>query len=382
MRGTPEELGVQLEELYVKLDLGTALGSAALADSTHPHPLVIAAGDRRVTQADAMAEFAAQFPYDAPDAPQQMYEHKFLHGVLMLGAALDEGFQAEVAAAVAPFGVLPEDHSLQPAPPKGFARAIGKLASDYRYEEKPRSAFNCDVIRVLVACSLDKTAALVGALDAAFGGTVKLKNLYELIEAEREGRFGITPIMLTLVYEPGCTVGEAMRRGKAAVDAYCGKACGQPRERWHRHTDEVRELLEASTAPARILCEVQILLAEMVEVRHKMHEGYKVFRADAPHLLFEDFKVSSGGVEVDGRSVWQASARGQCDVVAKLLDGGGDVDDANADGATALFCAAQNGHPDMVHLLLERGADVDRARRSDGSFPLFKACHNGHLDVV
>ena len=134
----------------------TQVSSDALAGSTRLHPLADAAGGRRVTQADAMPEFAAQFPYDAPDAPQQMYEHKFLHGVLMLGAALDEGFQAKVAAAVGPFGVLPQDHSLQPAPPKGFARAIGKLASDYRYEEKPRSAFNCDVIRVLVACSLVK----------------------------------------------------------------------------------------------------------------------------------------------------------------------------------------------------------------------------------
>ena len=127
-----KELGLQLEQLYADLDLGNALSSDALAGSTRLHPLADAAGGRRVTQADAMPEFAAQFPYDAPDAPQQMYEHKFLHGVLMLGAALHEGFQAEVAAAAGSYGVLPQDHSLQPAPPKGFARVIGKLASEYR----------------------------------------------------------------------------------------------------------------------------------------------------------------------------------------------------------------------------------------------------------
>ena len=45
-----------------------------------------------------------------------------------------------------------------------------------------------------------------------------------------------------------------------------------PRERRYRHTVEVRGLLEASTAPACILCEVQVLLQAMVDVRYRMHE--------------------------------------------------------------------------------------------------------------
>mgnify|MGYP007021910948 CR=1 FL=1 len=62
---------------------------------------------------------------DAPDAPQQMYEHKFLHGVLMLGAALDEGFQAEVAAAVAEMAAAGVTATESSAPERSLVNQIG-----------------------------------------------------------------------------------------------------------------------------------------------------------------------------------------------------------------------------------------------------------------
>ena len=53
---------------------------------------------------------------------------------------------------------------------------------------------------------------------------------------------------------------------------------------------------------------------------------------------------------------------GHLDVIRHLVEVGADKDQAQNQGATPLFFAAQNGHLDVVRHLLEVGADKDQAQ--------------------
>ena len=64
-----------------------------------------------------------------------------------------------------------------------------------------------------------------------------------------------------------------------------------------------------------------------------------------------------------------------------LLNHGAAVDAARKDGMTALFLAAQNGHPEAVSLLLSNGAAVDAAEEH-GVTPLFMAASQGDLEMA
>ena len=63
---------------------------------------------------------------------------------------------------------------------------------------------------------------------------------------------------------------------------------------------------------------------------------------------------------------------GHLDVVRHLVEVGADKDQAQNQGATPLFIAAENGHLDVVRHLVDVGADKDKAR-DDGATPLFIA---------
>jgi ankyrin repeat protein len=57
------------------------------------------------------------------------------------------------------------------------------------------------------------------------------------------------------------------------------------------------------------------------------------------------------------------------------------VNEADSEGSTPLFFAAQNGHVAVVEVLLARGVNVNQAD-SEGTTPLFIAAQNGLLAVV
>ena len=77
----------------------------------------------------------------------------------------------------------------------------------------------------------------------------------------------------------------------------------------------------------------------------------------------------------------QASVDGGLEVVRVLLEGGANVESTNADGRTALHCAAYNGHLDVCRLLLDWGAKVDPVDVWEDT-PLLDASSRGHLSVV
>ena len=73
---------------------------------------------------------------------------------------------------------------------------------------------------------------------------------------------------------------------------------------------------------------------------------------------------------------------GQEEVVELLLDVPTvRIDARKADGATALFSAAQDNFPRIVELLINRGADVNLAL-DPGVAALGVAAHRGHIEVV
>ena len=64
-----------------------------------------------------------------------------------------------------------------------------------------------------------------------------------------------------------------------------------------------------------------------------------------------------------------------------LLDAGADINQANTDGETPLFIAAQKGNLAVVMALLDAGADINQAN-TDGQTTFFIAVLAGHLTVA
>jgi len=81
--------------------------------------------------------------------------------------------------------------------------------------------------------------------------------------------------------------------------------------------------------------------------------------------------------------LFAAARAGDAAEVARLLDGGADVDTADRYGSTVLAAAAVNGRLEVVRLLLDRGADPNVAETFYGARPLEMALFLAeHRDVA
>jgi ankyrin repeat protein len=83
----------------------------------------------------------------------------------------------------------------------------------------------------------------------------------------------------------------------------------------------------------------------------------------------------------------QAAAKGDGHAVARLLKAGADINASNGTGATALTCAAENGHAKVVDYLLQKGASVDAIagdgkKNKVGMTALMLAAQNGNAAIV
>ncbi len=81
-------------------------------------------------------------------------------------------------------------------------------------------------------------------------------------------------------------------------------------------------------------------------------------------------------------TIVEAVSGGRPDVVARVIDGGADVNLRNEEGRTAVMIAAGNADEDMVAVLLEKGADVNMASPSGGTTALMLAARAGNRNVV
>ncbi len=87
-------------------------------------------------------------------------------------------------------------------------------------------------------------------------------------------------------------------------------------------------------------------------------------------------------VAVPDTPVADAAMRGDVDAVQALVRSGADVNDAQADGMTALHWAAELGEPRIAKVVLEAGANADAVTRLGNYTPLHLAARSAHGDVA
>lgn len=82
-----------------------------------------------------------------------------------------------------------------------------------------------------------------------------------------------------------------------------------------------------------------------------------------------------------GSWLHMAAEYGNCELVEYFINCGLDVNlDGGLSEASAISCAAENGHLDVVKLLYQNGTQFDVSKATKN--PLFGAIYGNHLDVV
>ena len=85
---------------------------------------------------------------------------------------------------------------------------------------------------------------------------------------------------------------------------------------------------------------------------------------------------------VRGETTLHLAARnGHQNIIAMLLDRGGDIEDTDTQGQSALHTAAECGHHSVVQLLVDRGATV-HLPDAGGRTPLHLAASHGDMKIV
>mmetsp|Transcript_4951 Transcript_4951/g.14449 ORF Transcript_4951/g.14449 Transcript_4951/m.14449 type:complete len:731 (-) Transcript_4951:2-2194(-) len=325
--------------------------------------------------------------------PIAMNERAYIHMLKLVAIAIDAGFQAKVAHAMRrTFGESFAGHT--PAPPKTFARMLGKLSSveDHRGEtQRPRPMFNVDVVRAAVAVqTIPDLQAALAVLAQEFGGFVKEKNKYAYSPEDLESEFYLRLVLVSMVHEDGRTFGELAEdpavRSQWEAYAASGQAYldGAPESRRAAHVQRALTWLQAPELAGervRMICEVQVMTEATAHVRHGMHELFKVFRAPDSISLFRDLDKTR---PVEPQDLWLAARAGELYKVDEFLSREpGHLNEPNSVGTTALYDAAERGHAEVVSRLLEAAADANKASEGGTLYtPLHIAAQDGHKEVV
>ena len=356
-------------------------------------------------------------------------EHIYVHMLLLIATALNPLFAAALTKLL---GGINGIH-LKAAPIKSFTRMVNKLltSEDHRYVKlKPRPAMNIDIVRMLAMCtSPEDIIALVKRVAAEFGGLSFMKCLPELAISDppaAEARYHMLPVMITVVFGPeGLTVGGLLADPKVRA-AWANLRETRPSadvcsEQWQLDHDAAVNALETQCDPSEAVqmhCEVQVVTEDLGEVRHGMHEVYKVVRASDPGQLHADVAKpadeDAAFADCHGpeEELVVAAGKGRITTVKRLLQeggnngggGGGDGGDGGIAAAmnidfqlvdtsgsrgTSLYNAAQNGHLAVVLELLKCNADPNQESEigpplqpGNPVTPLCIAVQSGHLEIV
>merc|ERR1711953_24737 len=158
---------------------------------------------------------------------------------------------------------------------------------------------------------------------------------------------------------------------------------------WEGHKDVV-ELLLASNANINQQDSdgyTALMLAtsqgkkEVVELLLRRGADTTLKDKDGDTACYWNNKVDYIIFNCPGAALFEASLRGNLDLVKELLSNGADVNATeNSNGETPLLLAAWKGHKDLVELLLDNNANVNQA--SWGKTALIHAAYEGHKDVV
>jgi len=312
------ELGAQLDSYYDEQDLANVLSDESVGRFTRFHPLVAGAQgtETQLSQAAILPTPTGYFDFGDVH-PENMDERCYLHVILMVSIAVDRQFQDKVQAIADQFNLTA--YQFQRAEPKAYSRALNKMISDYRYADKPRCGLNIDTIRNLAVLEGPKMLLeFYASLIESFNGIAKLKNMFMLPPGERAKRFHLVFLMATVVFDTGMTYSDlcSLPETQQIWDNYYKNPDGEPEERWQRHVERARIFLQSSHVADEkvvVLGEVQILMQKYADIRHQMHEPYKVWRAGDQNQLHQDYLRTAGNkaAETQPNVLYNAAYRGQ-----------------------------------------------------------------------
>jgi outer membrane protein assembly factor BamB len=140
--------------------------------------------------------------------------------------------------------------------------------------------------------------------------------------------------------------------------------------------------------------EFKILAQNRIEERiyatPALVDGKIYLRTDRNMYAFFNAKDESGQIRRDivvkeernqAKSLYEATANGNIELVKSLISSGADVNTPNIWGWTPLYIASGTGKKDIVKLLVTEGADVNAPNKT-GETPLHFAVSNGQRDIV
>ena len=103
----------------------------------------------------------------------------------------------------------------------------------------------------------------------------------------------------------------------------------------------------------------------------------RLFVEDGLHQIEDDEVLDPAPLKIQ-----LASRENNLVALEQLLQRPRNPNEANNDGKTPLFYAAEQGHIQLVELLLEAGAKTDEPEFARGWTPLLTAAQNSRLDIV
>ena len=355
-------LGQELKEVYERENLATHLGTFT--------PRMIKGHTKR-----------QDFSLATPPChwATQNDEECYIHFLRLVAYAIDARYQRLVQECVKEFIVddKPFGHNGIKSI-KGFVRMRNKLAADHRYDPKPRPAQNVDINRCLVAVEhWQNMLEVMKALLGEFGPFAKFKNQMSLPVEEAEKFFHLRLMMVSVQYDTGMTFKELCSNPQVQKlwEEYAQMTppegtVGGPI--WDRQIKAALEWLRSPELADRkvvLMCEVQCVLAQYRDVRLKMHEIYKVHRADNGDALYTDFREIRTKMErqklfdKDGSTPHRKECRDNTP-----SDGLKDTDDL----LECLSVACRHGSIDALKSLM-LATNVDKAMRGN-SYKLFRDC--------
>ena len=300
---------------------------------------------------------------------------------------------------------------------------FNKLHADHRYDKKPRPAQNVDINRCLVAVAdWEGMLGVMNSLQEHFGAFAKFKNQMKWPVEVAEKFHHLRLMMVSVRFDTGFTFGDLCARPvvqklwKEYTDTHPPKSV--PGGRWDSQVQTALGWLhsmEISNKKVIMLCEVQCVLAQYRNVRLKMHEIYKVHRADDGSALYDDFCAIRTDIEKQKEWVKDGSTPHgrQC---RDNRPRAGLHNTADLEGCLYIACrngshhalkallaaphAAQTiaknsvwmlsaciGAPDhrtiktMVQQLIDFKANVNQSKKENGVTALFMGCQEGHVDI-
>ena len=101
-------------------------------------------------------------------------------------------------------------------------------------------------------------------------------------------------------------------------------------------------------------------------------------------LMFLTALLFTGVDVAHAQSLLHIAQRGDIRAARRYLDRGGNANEANQNGVTAVFVAAENGHADFIRFLAANGANVNKKAFQNQAplTPLIAAAQKGHSAAI